>query len=47
MRKYSLQCFDVIVKVITTDFKAIAIIAIAIMGVRFQAKVFVVGVVKG
>ena len=47
MRKYSLQRFDVIVKVIATGFKAIVIIDIIIMGVRFQTKVFGVVVVKG
>ena len=47
LRRCSLQRFDVIVKVIATGFKAIVIIAIVIMGVIFQAKVFMVVVVKG
>ncbi len=47
MRKYSLQRVDVIVKVIATGFKVIVIIVIVIMEVIFQAKIFVVVVVKG
>ena len=47
LRICSLQHFDVLVKVIVIGFKVIVIIAIVIKGVKFQAKVFMVVVVKG
>jgi len=47
MRRYSLQRFEPIAKVIATGFGTIAIVANVIMEVRFQVKVFVVMVLKG
>jgi|ETNmetMinimDraft_14_1059893.scaffolds.fasta_scaffold179038_1 hypothetical protein len=47
MRRFSLQRSEPIVMVIATSFEAIVIVANAIMGIGFRAKVFVVVVLKG